>query len=127
MGMVAKGITPERFDAVLFDLDGVLTSTAKVHAACWKRMFDEFLRRRADETGEPFRPFDIEADYRPYLDGKPRYVGVESFLASRSIELPYGDPVDPRTPSRSAASGTGNSSWCRRRCGRVAPRRTRAR
>jgi alpha,alpha-trehalase len=104
--MAAKGITPERFDAVLFDLDGVLTSTAKVHAACWKRMFDEFLGRRADETGEPFRPFDIEADYRPYLDGKPRYVGVESFLASRSIELPYGDPGDP--PDAVTVCGLGN-------------------
>ena len=70
---MSPSLTPERFDAVLFDLDGVLTATAKVHAAAWKRMFDEFLRRRAEETGEPFVPFDVGSDYERYVDGKPRY------------------------------------------------------
>ncbi|MEE8304719.1 MAG: hydrolase, partial [Candidatus Tectomicrobia bacterium] len=80
-------ITPEKFDAVLFDLDGVLTATAKVHAACWKKMFDEFLSRRATEANEPFQPFDIETDYTQYVDGKPRYDGVRSFIESRGISL----------------------------------------
>ena len=87
-----RSVTPEQFDAVLFDLDGVLTATAKVHAACWKKMFDEFLRQRATATNQPFQPFDIETDYILYVDGKPRYDGVRSFLESRSIDLPNGDP-----------------------------------
>ncbi|HJR91764.1 MAG TPA: beta-phosphoglucomutase family hydrolase [Acidimicrobiia bacterium] len=79
------------FDAVLFDLDGVLTSTARVHAAAWKRTFDDFLAAVApDQT-----PFDIAADYRAHVDGRPRYDGVATFLASRGIELPRGDPSDP--------------------------------
>jgi beta-phosphoglucomutase family hydrolase len=99
-------VTPERFDAVLFDLDGVLTDTAKVHAACWKKMFDEFLRNRVVQTGEPFRPFDIETDYKRYVDGKLRYEGVRSFLHSRGIRLPYGDPGDPA--HRETICGLGN-------------------
>ena len=99
-------ITPERFDAVLFDLDGVLTATAKVHAACWKKMFDEFLRRRASAANEPFQPFDIEADYTLYVDGKPRHDGVRSFLASRSIQLPDGDQSAP--PNYNTSCGLGN-------------------
>ena len=83
-----------RFDAVLFDLDGVLTDTARLHAASWKRMFDAFLRRRAEATGEPFRPFEME-DYGLYVDGRPRYDGVRDFLKSRGIELPEGGPEDP--------------------------------
>src|SRR4029434_1141615 len=78
-------ITPGHFDAVLFDLDGVLTSTAKIHARCWKTMFDDFLRRRAAKGEGPFRPFDLDTDYKLYVDGKPRYEGVRSFLASRNI------------------------------------------
>ena len=74
-------ISPRDYDAVLFDLDGVLTRTASVHAAAWKKLFDDFLQRRAAETGEPFVPFDIEADYRRYVDGKPRYDGVAAFLS----------------------------------------------
>jgi beta-phosphoglucomutase family hydrolase len=89
-------ITPETFDAVLFDLDGVLTATAKVHAACWKKMFDQFLHERVGPANEPFQPFDIEADYTLYVDGKPRYDGVRSFLESRDIQLPYGDPSAPK-------------------------------
>jgi len=99
-------LLPEHFDAVLFDLDGVLTDTAKVHAACWQRMFDEYLRQRADRRGEPFVPFDREADYRRYVDGKPRYDGVRSFLAARGIELPDGVPDDP--PGRETVCGLGN-------------------
>lgn len=82
------------FDAVLFDLDGVLTATAKIHAACWKSMFDDFLRRHADRAQKPFVPFDIERDYGMYVDGKPRYDGVRSFLESRNIKLPEGNPND---------------------------------
>jgi beta-phosphoglucomutase family hydrolase len=84
-----------RFDAVLFDLDGVLTPTAKVHAKCWKRMFDEFRDHRLRHQHSAFEPFEIAADYRPYVDGKPRYEGVHSFLRARGIELPFGDPLDP--------------------------------
>src|SRR5262249_6231886 len=89
-----KPITRDQFDAVLFDLDGVLTSTAKIHSRCWKTMFDDFLSRRAAEGKEPFRPFGIETDYKLYVDGKPRYEGVRSFLASRNISLSEGTPED---------------------------------
>ena len=81
-------ISRDHYDGVLFDLDGVITNTAKLHAACWKQMFDEYLKKRATERGEPFRPFDLAADYRLYLDGKPRFDGVRDFLASRGIQLP---------------------------------------
>jgi alpha,alpha-trehalase len=100
-------VTPERFDAVLFDLDGVLTATAKIHATCWKRIFDGFLERRAAAAGSEVVPFDTEADYLPYVDGKPRYDGVKSFLASRGIELPWGDPADP--PGDATVCGIGNT------------------
>ncbi len=81
---------PEGTDALLFDLDGVLTDTASVHGAAWKTMFDEFLRERAEETGEPFQPFDPKDDYLRHVDGKPRYDGVRSFLESRGIEPEEG-------------------------------------
>ncbi len=81
-------------DGVILDLDGVITRTARVHARAWKRMFDDFLERRAERSGEPFEPFSIDEDYRRYVDGKPRYDGVRSFLESRGIELPEGDPED---------------------------------
>ena len=86
---------PESVRACLFDLDGVLTQTAKVHAAAWKEMFDAFLRERAAKGGEPFQPFDPVADYDEYVDGKPRYDGVRSFLAARGIDLPEGEKNDP--------------------------------
>ncbi|WP_132432210.1 beta-phosphoglucomutase family hydrolase [Pseudonocardia endophytica] len=86
---------PEGTRALLFDLDGVLTDTASVHAAAWKTMFDEFLRARDGSGVGAFRPFDISADYGPYVDGKPRLEGTRSFLASRGIELPEGTPDDP--------------------------------
>jgi alpha,alpha-trehalase len=103
---VEELLSAERFDAVLFDLDGVITATARVHASAWKELFDEYLQQVAARTGEPFRPFDVEDDYRPYVDGKPRYEGVRSFLESRGIELPYGDPEDP--PDRETVCGLGN-------------------
>lgn len=99
-------ITAEHFDAVLFDLDGVLTSTASVHSTCWKQMFDEFLRAHSSEQGETFEPFDINTDYRRYVDGKPRYDGVRSFLESRGIALPEGDPGD--APHERTVCGLGN-------------------
>ena len=86
---------PAGVKALLFDLDGVLTDTARVHAAAWKQMFDAYLRQRAVRTGEPFVPFDVGTDYQQYVDGKPRYDGVRSFLASRGITLPEGDKSDP--------------------------------
>ncbi len=85
---------PATIRACLFDLDGVLTQTATAHAAAWKEMFDAFLRARAAETGEAFVPFDPVADYRAYVDGRPRYDGVRSFLAARGIELPEAAPSD---------------------------------
>jgi len=86
---------PAAVSSCLFDLDGVLTQTAKVHAAAWKQMFDDYLRRRAQRTGEAFVPFDQVGDYDEYVDGKPRYEGVRSFLAARGIELPEGGADDP--------------------------------
>jgi beta-phosphoglucomutase family hydrolase len=97
---------PTSVRACLFDLDGVLTETAKVHAAAWKEVFDQFLRARASKAGEQFVPFDQKDDYDAYVDGKPRYDGVRSFLASRRIELPEGKPDDP--PSAETVSALGN-------------------
>jgi beta-phosphoglucomutase family hydrolase len=97
---------PDGIRACLFDLDGVLTQTAKVHAAAWKQMFDEYLQARAEKTGEEFVPFDGRSDYDRYVDGKPRYDGVRSFLQSRGINLPEGSPDDP--PSAETVKGLGN-------------------
>lgn len=93
------------FDAVIFDLDGVVTRTARVHAAAWKAVFDDFLRRRAAATGRSLLPFDEDADYRRHVDGKPRLDGVRDFLHSRGITLPRGDPADP--PDRDSVYGLG--------------------
>jgi trehalose 6-phosphate phosphatase len=98
-------IDPDEIDAVIFDMDGVVTDTASVHAAAWKRMFDEFLKKRAEETGEPFEPFDVGADYRPYVDGKAREDGVRSFLESRNIQLPEGSSSD--APDADTVHGLG--------------------
>ncbi len=92
-------------DAVVFDMDGVVTRTAVVHAAAWKKLFDDYLEKRAAVTGGDWRPFDDE-DYRVYVDGKPRYDGVRSFLASRDIVIPDGDPSDP--PESETVCGLGN-------------------
>jgi beta-phosphoglucomutase family hydrolase len=97
---------PDTIRACLFDLDGVLTETAKVHARAWKAMFDAYLQERARRTGEPFRPFDAVRDYDEYVDGRPRYEGVSEFLRSRGIELPRGSPDDP--PEAETVDGLGN-------------------
>ncbi len=97
---------PDSVSACLFDLDGVLTQTAKVHAAAWKEMFDDYLRQRAEQHGERFVAFDAHRDYDEYVDGKPRYDGVRSFLTSRNIELPQGTPDDP--PDAETIDGLGN-------------------
>lgn len=92
-------IDVERFGAFVFDLDGVITQTASIHARAWKQLFDEFLIRQAGPTGA-YLPFDPETDYRRYVDGKPRVAGLMSFLASRGIEVPLGklgDQVDQLT------------------------------
>jgi beta-phosphoglucomutase family hydrolase len=86
---------PDGTRGCLFDLDGVLTQTAKVHDAAWTQMFDSYLRDRSRRTGEPFVPFDPARDYEEYVDGKPRADGTRSFLASRGIELPEGSNDDP--------------------------------
>jgi beta-phosphoglucomutase family hydrolase len=86
---------PDGIEACLFDMDGVLTKTAAVHAAAWTQMFDEFLKARAQATGGEFTPFDTHDDYDQYVDGKPREDGVRDFLASRGITLPEGHPDDP--------------------------------
>jgi beta-phosphoglucomutase family hydrolase len=97
---------PDPVRACLFDLDGVLTRTATVHAAAWKQMFDAYLRAHAERTGEGYVPFDEKDDYDEYVDGKPRYDGVRSFLGSRGIELPEGENDDP--PSAETVHGLGN-------------------
>ena len=97
---------PRTIRACLFDLDGVLTQTARVHAAAWKEMFDAFLRDRAAHMEEPFVPFDPVVDYGGYIDGKLRYDGVRSFLSSRRIELPEGAATDP--PDANTVHGLGN-------------------
>lgn len=84
----------KHFDAVIFDLDGVITKTALVHSAAWKKMFDEFLHLHAEKHGMAFQEFTHKDDYLPFVDGKPRYKGVADFLASRGIELPEGTPED---------------------------------
>ena len=97
---------PDRITTCLFDLDGVLTQTARVHARAWKEMFDDFLRDWAERTGEPFHPFDRPTDYDEYVDGKPRLDGVHSFLESRGINLPMGSPTDPPEAETVHALGT---------------------
>ena len=124
MDSIKATIEKSRYDAVIFDLDGVVTQTAAVHAAAWKRLFDAYLAERAARAGtspggagdpasgapagtpDPLRPFDLDADYARYVDGKPRYNGVRDFLASRGIELPWGDPDDPA--ERETVCGLGN-------------------
>lgn len=96
----------DHYGAVLFDLDGVLTPTATVHARAWKKMFDEFLTEWGDRTGDPQEQFDIESDYRRYVDGKPRLDGVRSFLDSRGVDLEDGDADDP--PDAMTVAGLGN-------------------
>src|SRR4029453_16047772 len=105
-GTMQNAITRDQYDAVLLDLDGVITDTANIHAACWKQMFDAYLQQRAAERAEPFRPFEIATDYRRYVDGKPRFDGVRDFLTSRGIQLPEGSPAAP--PQAETVGGLGN-------------------
>src|SRR5574338_529565 len=94
------------FDAVIFDLDGVITKTALVHSSAWKKMFDDFLIQYSKNKGIPFKEFTHANDYLPYVDGKPRYKGVQDFLISRGIELPFGDPSD--SIDKETVCGLGN-------------------
>ncbi len=93
-------------DAVIFDMDGVVTETATVHAAAWKKLFDKYLQDRADGGGNAFVEFDEGSDYERYVDGKNRYDGVRSFLETRGISLPEGTPDDP--PENETVCGLGN-------------------
>lgn len=95
------------FESVIFDMDGVITKTALTHAAAWKKMFDEYLKKRESEHGEEFVEFTHENDYLPFVDGKPRYKGVASFLESRGISIPMGEPGD--APGTETVCGLGNS------------------
>jgi beta-phosphoglucomutase family hydrolase len=97
---------PGGITTCLFDLDGVLTQTAKIHAQAWKQMFDNFLRDWAERQGEQFHEFDRPTDYDEYVDGKPRLDGVKSFLESRDINLPMGSPTDPPDAETIHALGT---------------------
>ena len=99
-------IHPSSYEAVIFDLDGVITKTAEVHASAWKQMFDEYLENRGEREDKSYEPFDRNADYRRHVDGKPRYDGVKSFLESRSVDIPYGDPGDK--PGEETICGLGN-------------------
>jgi alpha,alpha-trehalase len=83
-----------RYEAFIFDLDGVITRTASIHAQAWKQLFDELLARQAARTGAALIPFDLETDYRRYVDGKPRMAGLLSFLAARGLDVPMGEPGD---------------------------------
>src|ERR1051326_1333800 len=94
------------FGAAVFDIDGVITRTAVVHSLAWKKMFDEYLRYRASAHNEPFREFTHSADYLSYVDGRPRYQGVDTFLKSRGIHLPFGSPIDE--PRKEPVCGLGN-------------------
>lgn len=94
------------FDSVIFDLDGVITKTALVHSSAWKKMFDDYLHEREQKYGEPFREFTHAGDYLPFVDGKPRYKGVQDFLTSRGINIPFGDPSD--THDMETVCGLGN-------------------
>ena len=97
---------PDAVTACLFDMDGVITQTAKVHDAAWKEMFDAFLREWSSAHDQPFVPFDPARDYDEYVDGKPRIEGVRSFLKSRGIDLPEGQESDK--PGTQTLNGLGN-------------------
>lgn len=99
-------ISPDVFDNVIFDMDGVVTRNAELHAAAWKRIFDDFLMEMAARHGRRFEPFDVATDYPQHVDGKPRYDGVRDFLASRGIELREGTPED--SPEEETVCGLGN-------------------
>lgn len=104
MGNLKKDIQPESFDAVLFDLDGVVTRTADTHAEAWKKLFDEYFSIKFGP--KKFNPFDIKSDYLKYVDGRPRYKGVDAFISSRDIDLPFGTVNDD--PELETICGLGN-------------------
>ena len=106
-----NAIDPIRFEAAVFDLDGVLTETAAVHAQAWKRLFDEFLAKQAAATGSRFQPFDADSDYHAYVDGRPRSDGVRTFLAARGITLPEGGPGDPPDADTVSALGARKDAY----------------
>ena len=99
-------VSTGKYGAWLFDLDGVITDTASVHAAAWKRTFDGYLREVLEREGRPFEPFKIDPDYYRYVDGKPRYAGMDSFLRSLGIIVDWGNPNDPA--DRESVCGLGN-------------------
>jgi beta-phosphoglucomutase family hydrolase len=103
---VVRPLVPDGITALLFDLDGVVTQTAKVHAAAWKETFDAYLRERSERGGEPFRAFELPRDYEDFVDGRLRQDGVRAFLASRGVDLPEGAPDDP--PEAETVHGIGN-------------------
>ena len=109
---ILRPTVPDRISACLFDLDGVLTQTAKLHAAAWKQMFDDFLRKRADRTGADFRAFALPADYDRSVDGKLRSDGVRSFLATRGIELREVRRTMGRRSRACTAWAPARTSWC---------------
>ena len=92
--------------AVIFDLDGVISNSTPLHSLAWKSMFDQFLKEQSHRTGKPFKEFTHNEDYLSYIDGKPRYIGVQSFLESRGFDLPFGDPS--QEPDQSTVCGLGN-------------------
>ena len=104
-------IDVEQFKALLFDLDGVVTQTASAHARAWKRTFDEYLAQRAARSSASFVPFDLETDYRRYVDGKPRLAGALSFLASRGIKAPLGSPGDQAEQRTAHALAAGKDHY----------------
>ncbi|MFD2515461.1 HAD family hydrolase [Pontibacter locisalis] len=103
---IEKLLKERNIKALIFDLDGVITQTARVHAHAWKRMFDDYLEERGKREGKIYKPLQIETDYRQYVDGIPRYDGVRNYLASRSIVLPEGAPTDE--PGKETVAGLGN-------------------
>ncbi|MGB7615821.1 MAG: hypothetical protein WBM06_02545 [Pseudolabrys sp.] len=111
-------ISRRDFDAAIFDLDGVLTDTASVHATAWKAVFDTFLQRWARERGLAFQPFEIADDYLDYVDGRPRNDGIRSFLAARGINLPEGSEHDPDDANTVHALGERKTGFFCKRCKR---------
>jgi beta-phosphoglucomutase family hydrolase len=103
-------VSRREFDAAIFDLDGVLTDTARLHAAAWETVFNDLLQRRASRGGEPFRPFAVESDYLAYVDGRPREDGIRTFLASRNITLPEGSESDSEDADTVLALGQRKAS-----------------
>lgn len=101
-----NSLNMDRYEAAILDMDGVITRTARAHASAWKKMFDDYLAERSEREEKKYRPFDDREDYYRYVDGKPRYDGVESFLESRGIHLPFGDPGD--SPELETVCGLGN-------------------